>query len=771
MGFLAPLYIAGFLAISLPILFHLMRRSPRGKQVFSSLMFLQQSPPRLTKRSRLDNILLLILRAAAFVLLAVAFARPFFSWGSAFDTYQSTGHRTALLLDTSASMQRGDLWTQAKAQAAAALGHVQPTDEVAVYAFDSAVRPIFTFDEWNRTPVGERLAAVKARLETVTPTWMPTRLGDALATAADFAAESVPVAGANGKTANDKLRREVVLISDLQAGSRAETLQGHQWPANVLLEVMPVALKNASNASVQWVKQAEGTESADAAGREGGGGGAEKLRVRVANEADATKENFTLTWANATGPLKNIQPQKVYCPPGHSQIVRVAWPNDGQVPDRLVLGGDDADFDNTLYLVPPRSERVRVIFYGEEGPDDVKGAQFYLQSALGDTPQRKMEYLHRSAARPLVETDLLDTRLVVVTTPPPAAVLPALRKFAENGGGILWLLKDAAAGQEAVRFLNKPGTPIAVTEAVPERGAGGGGFVLISRFDAGNPLFAPFADPRFGDFTKIHFWKHRKLKLPAAGEMPADLHVLAWFDNGDPFLIEQPVGKGWVRIAASTWTPADSQLALSTKFVPLLEGFISRRDLMAGGSQYVLGEPVSLLMSGEAAATQPGAGGTGGATAMAQATQPATRPAGGTGGAPVASNARRVMIAPDGRRIELLTNATTFEGADRPGIYRLAWGGAGGQEIPLAVNVPLEESRTAALPADSLERWGAKLVKAEGRGQETAAETATRERRLQLAELENRQKVWRWLILCVLLLLAAETFLAGRLSLRVSKEA
>ena len=55
MSLLMPLYIAGLAAISLPLIFHLIRRSPRGQVVFSSLMFLSRSPPRLTRRSRLDQ--------------------------------------------------------------------------------------------------------------------------------------------------------------------------------------------------------------------------------------------------------------------------------------------------------------------------------------------------------------------------------------------------------------------------------------------------------------------------------------------------------------------------------------------------------------------------------------------------------------------------------------------------------------------------------------------------------------------------------------------
>jgi hypothetical protein len=77
MSFLAPLYIAGFLAISLPIIFHLIRRSPQGRQQFSSLMFL---PPRADAHAtqQAHDILLLILRASALVLAGATRSRARF---------------------------------------------------------------------------------------------------------------------------------------------------------------------------------------------------------------------------------------------------------------------------------------------------------------------------------------------------------------------------------------------------------------------------------------------------------------------------------------------------------------------------------------------------------------------------------------------------------------------------------------------------------------------------------------------------------------------
>ena len=49
MSFLAPLFLFGALAVAAPILFHLIRRTSREKIPFSSLMFLQPTPPRLTR--------------------------------------------------------------------------------------------------------------------------------------------------------------------------------------------------------------------------------------------------------------------------------------------------------------------------------------------------------------------------------------------------------------------------------------------------------------------------------------------------------------------------------------------------------------------------------------------------------------------------------------------------------------------------------------------------------------------------------------------------
>src|SRR5205085_2918533 len=100
MSFLTPLFLVGAAAIAAPIIFHLIRRTVKDRVRFSTLMFLKESPPRLTKRSHLENILLLILRCAVICLLAISFARPYFQRAANEPPKPLAGQRTVILLDT-----------------------------------------------------------------------------------------------------------------------------------------------------------------------------------------------------------------------------------------------------------------------------------------------------------------------------------------------------------------------------------------------------------------------------------------------------------------------------------------------------------------------------------------------------------------------------------------------------------------------------------------------------------------------------------------------
>ncbi len=104
--FLSPLFLAGVAAAAVPLVLHLLKREPEPRVKFAAVRLLKQAPVEHTEKHRLRELLLLALRITALVLLALAFARPFFASGAA---SASTGV-TMIALDTSATACRR-LWT------------------------------------------------------------------------------------------------------------------------------------------------------------------------------------------------------------------------------------------------------------------------------------------------------------------------------------------------------------------------------------------------------------------------------------------------------------------------------------------------------------------------------------------------------------------------------------------------------------------------------------------------------------------------------------
>src|SRR5580698_10518740 len=117
MSFLTPWFLLGTVAIAGPILFHLIRQSVSERMPLSSLMFLRPTTQRVTRRRKLEDLWLLLLRCLCLVLLATGFARPFFTNNIVPPAPAMEGRQLILLVDTSASMRREGFWDHARSLA------------------------------------------------------------------------------------------------------------------------------------------------------------------------------------------------------------------------------------------------------------------------------------------------------------------------------------------------------------------------------------------------------------------------------------------------------------------------------------------------------------------------------------------------------------------------------------------------------------------------------------------------------------------------------
>ncbi len=691
MSFLYPLFLAGVAAVTVPILLHLIRRHTRERVAFSSLMFLHTTMPRFKSRSRLEHLPLLILRCLIVCLLAFAFARPFLVRPAVVGETQA-GERIVVLIDTSASMRREGVWPRAIDEAKSILANAGPADRLCIMSFDQTTRTLIGFEQWTTMAPAQRASIAAESMASLSPGWASTDLGHALIAGAEVIEDDEANDGQQGGT------RRIVLVSDLQQGSNLDALSAYEWPERMELVVKAIPCRGTTNASLQWITSGEILASAHAG---------DTLSVRVVNAPDADRDRFQLRWGGG-------EQTDVYVPAGQSVVVHAPANADQRASGRLVLAGDDHDFDNTLYLSPQPPRDINVFYVGSEDPNNTREMLYYVRQAFGTGGAMTANIVSCPGNESISDADIGTAHAILVTDGIGRQNFAPLRRYLESGRVILLAMKSA----ETADVLSG----LAGVEKLECQEAHVGQYAMLDRIELEHPLLASFSDPRFGDFTRIHFWKYRRID---ASDCPG-ARVLARFDSDDPAWLEVPVGRGSLLVWTSGWRPSDSDLALSSKFVPLLYSVLEYGGAFAGyRPQYFVGDPVPIPEQA----------------------------------APASLNMD--IRRPDGAVIHVDATQRVFTQTDLPGIYTIPNSAQSANPQSFAVNLTAGESRTDTMPIEELERRGVSLRSA------SSIVPMRSEREVQhrsFGEMESRQKLWRWVLLAVLAALLVETWLGGRLT-------
>ena len=696
MNFLYPLFLAGIAAVALPIILHMIRRHTRKRITFSSLMFLRTSIPRFKNRTRLENLLLLILRCIILCLLAFSFSRPFFPREAPLKQV-SLRKRIVLLIDTSASMRRTGIWEKAISETQSVLKDIGQADRVCVISFDQSTNTIIGFEQWSAMEPARRTPVITEQISKLSPGWALTNLGNALVSAAEAIEDDQVDDGQQTNTMS-----QVVLISDLQQGSNLEAMNAYEWPVETELVVKSIQCQGNTNAALQLVTDRSGSGSPDDDSLPG---------IRIINSSDATTERFQLNWADEKAAKTSSQGIDVYAPPGHSVVVHAPAREDQLQTRKLILTGDDHDFDNTLFLAPYLQQQVNILYIGNDDPADSNGMLYYLQRAFGTTRALKPNVISHPVDKTIAASDIETAHLIIAGDKINRENLASLRRFLESGRTILLVMKSA----DDVTTL----TGLSGIETIESEEADVDRYAMLGRIEFKHPLLMPFSEPRFGDFTQIHFWKYRRINNE---DLPS-VQVLANFDSGDPAWLELPVGKGSLLIFTCGWHPSDSQLALSSKFVPLFYSILEYGGVLAGQqSQYFVGDNIPIPYSIKA------------------------------------GSANIQIRKPDDFLISLDTGQEVFTQTDLPGIYTIET--SAGNHL-FAVNLPARECQTAAMQIEDIERFGVSFKQSSGIAVER---TTPAKRQRSFAGMEYEQKVWRWVFVVLLAVSLIEIWLAGWLT-------
>ncbi len=689
MSFLTPLYLLGALGLAIPIILHLLHDRPKNKQQFGSLMFLDKTKPPVDRKRRPTHLLLLLLRCLALLLLVFVFARPFTTVDDPADAALRDRQWVTVLLDRSASMQRGDLWQQAKAKVQTALGQLGPGDRFTLIAYDDSTASLAEVKSWLGSASE---AEVNTQLELLAkPGFGGSNLGQALVFVVEAIQEAEPEADEQPLA-----RREIIVISDLQKGSRLDAVQGYEWPTGIRVTLEQIGEDDQGNAGIEQVASRMPWATAGAA-----------PSFRISNSVNGISDELEFLAHTTAGETLS---QIVHVPPGRSRVVELPGEWEGKTVERLAIRGDAAEFDNQFHFAQNRQQTVRIVYIGEDKPNDAEGSLFYLASAFqqSSTLDFQVEVLSGKSTGPLPEADLF---VIGDTVDDPLA--QALGQAIEEGAIGLMVVQSPGQAANLGQWLGVDGVIIReVASSDLYSGFSGRGAKLELKLD--HPVLAVFRDARYSNFTNLHFWKYRELQnLPDDG-----IDVLARFDSGAPAWLSAHRGAGRLLVMASGWKPADSQLALSTKFIPLLYSILQTvLDSKTLSRQFVVGEKVDVTRFNNG---QAGGG---------------------------------ITVMPPGDGAAAISVDKFFTPA-APGLYTAK--GSGWSES-VAVNLKATESQTEPIVMDQFKKLGLPMTDPVASPGEIAEAAAAAEK-----TEAHRREYWQWALAAVLLFVTLETVLAAR---------
>ena len=436
------------------------------------------------------------------------------------------------------------------------------TAEVSVAFFDNEFEEVASLAAWAPLSPGARHSALDDFIseKQTEPSWQTTNLGAAMTRAADLLLAA--------DIDDPATTMEVVVISDFQSGAEQSALQNEAWPDEVQVRCLPVTPEESGNFSLALASTPPRSSINDE----------EVYRVRIQNASDSDFSTATVTWQDA--PETAIETTVA---PGTSRIIRTTPRPATAVRGVLKVTGDQHEFDNEVFVSPVQARPLRILVTGDTELEESAGtALFYLKRALQPTPNLEPVVTVRPQ---FTEQDLTDTEAVVILDQWSAEVGDRLKQFAESGGLVIALPSADASSDALANIVGDDAWKLSEAE--------GREFALLGDLDFEHPVLEPFARARIRDFTKIRFWKHRKLALPEeAGE---ETRILATFDGESAAIIEKRIGDGTVFAFLSGWEPRESQLALSSKFVPLLFSIFEHTGFsIRSAPTYLVGETSSV---------------------------------------------------------------------------------------------------------------------------------------------------------------------------------
>ena len=552
MVFLTPLFLIGLLAALIPVAIHLIRREKPPKVMFSTIRFLKKTSKKLVLFQHLQQIALLLLRAAVIVLLVLAFARPLFNQSVA-RLLDADPQSAVILLDLSMSMRWQDNFDQAKAEALAVVDRLSGGDELGLIAFSGAAEVVRELD----TEDGQLRELIESFDE---PGFGSTRYYPNLRLADQMLEDS--------RYEN----RAIYLISDFQEVGLQGADESWKLAPGVALYLIDVGSADSENLVLTDVRSPEQLL---------GDSAQQQILSRVRSTGTQYLGSGEVS-LSLNGQMVDRRP--VDLTDRSEQVVTFAvdFEAEGDYVGEIRIAGDDFADDNAYYFTVDVLPKINVLLVNGEASDnwfDDEGHWFGLAVSSTDSSPFSLQTIDPAelSAAAMRQSDVVALLNVGELTSSQAA---ALGEYVVNGGSLL----IAPGDRVDERAFNQQLGEISPARLEQVGLLGRDDYLVIADYDRRHPILRPL-----GSDWSARFQGHWRL-TPSE-----DAKVLMQFDNTEAALVENDVGEGKVLLFASSLDLEWNNLALQGLFLPFVHETL--RHLVrseAGQSAYEIGDSINL---------------------------------------------------------------------------------------------------------------------------------------------------------------------------------
>ncbi|MBI3933751.1 MAG: BatA domain-containing protein [Acidobacteria bacterium] len=552
MGLLSPWFLAGALAVGIPIWVHLIRREQAERIPFSSLMFLRRVPIKSVYRRHLKHLLLLAMRVLVILLIALAFARPYIP-SSIFPAMASgRDRRVAIVIDNSMSMQVSDRWERAVSAAGEAVRGLSEADQGQIVSFSSDF-------EVQNLPTSDK-ASLLATLGGITPSASTTSYEHAFRAIERIAEDSDrPLA--------------VVLISDMQKAGLGTAAQSLALPPVYEFKAVDVSGDVTPNWAVQDVRVLPRIYRSRYP---------ERLLVQLrGHETEvASKEViFSLTG-------KVVQRKTITIPASGTVAVEFesfdvpAGSNRGLV---RISPADALPADDAYQFTLERRDPYRLLFIREAGED---AELYYFRNAFGAEPDSPWVLDARTPTEALSQPMSSYAAVILSNIGRlPDALVGELRKLLERGGGIV----ITAGNRFPARALEEQLKEFWPAQALEKRmlTRDSDRLILLGEFEKDHAVFREMEESGAQSLRAVESYAYLRLQR--------ENKVLLRFANGDPALVEKQWDAGRVLLFASSFDNIWSDFPLHPVFIPFAHQLVRyAAQLPADPAAYRIPTTISL---------------------------------------------------------------------------------------------------------------------------------------------------------------------------------